>query len=123
MFVLLAAEIRDRDPIRVLLPCDGRRVLYTFAMRISFYATLRKIVGEKHVELPLSERCTLSEILAAVVAAYPDLAEEVLDEKGELDRYVHLFVNGRSSKFLPEKMATVVDGSQTIEFFPAVAGG
>jgi len=92
-------------------------------MRISFYATLRKIVGQKHVELALPERCTLTEVLDAVVSAYPELREEVLDEKGELDRYVHLFVDGRSSKFLPEKMATVVDGSQSIEFFPAVAGG
>lgn len=99
------------------------RLLYTFAMRISFYATLRKIVGQKHVELALPERCSLVEILDAVVAAYPELRKEVLDEKGELDRYVHLYVDGRSSKFLPDAMATVVDGSQTIEFFPAVAGG
>jgi sulfur-carrier protein len=92
-------------------------------MRISFYATLRKIVGVKHIELPVPETCTLVEILTAVVAAYPDLREEVLDERGELDRYVHLFVDGRSSKFLPDGMATKVDGRQTIEFFPAVAGG
>jgi molybdopterin synthase sulfur carrier subunit len=98
-------------------------LLYTFAMRISFYATLRKIVGEKHIELPLPEQCSLVQILSAVVDAYPELREEVLDENGELDRYIHLFVNGRSSKFLPEKMDTVVDGSQSIEFFPAVAGG
>lgn len=105
------------------MPCDDFRLPYTFAMRISFYATLRKIVGQKHVELDLPQRCTLTEILDAVVFAYPELREEVLDEKGELDRYVHLFVDGRSSKFLPGKMATVVDGSQSIEFFPAVAGG
>ena len=103
--------------------CGGGRVLYTFQMRISFYATLRKIVGEKHVELPVPDECTLLEILQAVVTAYPELRAEVLDEHGELNRYVHLFVNGRSSKFLPDKMNTVVDGSQTIEFFPAVAGG
>jgi molybdopterin synthase sulfur carrier subunit len=92
-------------------------------MRVSFYATLRKIVGQKHVDLPLPERCTLGEILDVVVDTFPDLREEVLDEDGELDRYVHLFVNGRSSKFLADGMSTVVDGSQTIEFFPAVAGG
>lgn len=98
-------------------------MLYTFKMRISFFATLRKIVGEKHVELPLADECSLHEILQAVVSAYPDLRDEVLNEHGELDRYVHLFVDGRSSKFLPDGLATVVDGRQTIEFFPAVAGG
>ena len=98
-------------------------MLYTSTMRISFYATLRKIVGQKHIELPLPERCTLHEVLAAVVEAHPALRDEVLDEQGELDRYVHLFVDGRSSKFLADGMATVVDGEQKIEFFPAVAGG
>jgi len=108
---------------RIEEPCGRWGLLYTFAMRISFYATLRKIVGQKHIELPLPERCSLEEILEAVVTAYPDLREEVLDEFGGLDRYVHLFVDGRSSKFLPDGIATVVDGSQSIEFFPAVAGG
>lgn len=92
-------------------------------MRISFYATLRKIVGQKHIELSLPERCTLREILAAVIMAHPALREELLDEHGELDRYIHLFVDGRSSKFLADGMDTVVDGEQKIEFFPAVAGG
>lgn len=92
-------------------------------MRISFYATLRKIVGRKTVELPLSDPCTLKDVLDAVVAAYPELADEVLDDTGGLDRYVHLFVDGRSAKYLAEGMATRVDASQSIEFFPAVAGG
>ena len=101
----------------------SRMRLYTSSMRISFYATLRKIVGQKHVKIDLPETCTLEQILEAVVAAYPDLREEVLDEDGKLDRYIHLFVDGRSSKFLPDGMATQVDASRTIEFFPAVAGG
>lgn len=92
-------------------------------MRISFYATLRKIVGQKHVDVPLPDSCTLHEVLDAVVAAYPELADEILDEDGRLDRYVHLFIDGRSSKFLADGMDSVVDGRQTIEFFPAVAGG
>ena len=92
-------------------------------MRIGFYATLRKIVGEKFVELPLPEPCTLREVLDAVVTSFPDLRDELIDETGGLDRHVHLFVDGRSSKFLPEGLATSVDGSRSIEFFPAVAGG
>jgi molybdopterin synthase sulfur carrier subunit len=92
-------------------------------LRIGFYATLRKIVGEKYVEIDLAVPCTLQQIVDAVVAAFPELCDEILDEDGELDRYIHLFVNGRSSKFLEEGLATEVDGSQTLEFFPAVAGG
>lgn len=92
-------------------------------MRIGFYATLRKIVGEKYVEIDLAVPCTLQQIVDAVVAAFPELGDEILDEHGELDRYIHLFVDGRSSKFLDDGLATEIDGRQTIEFFPAVAGG
>ena len=92
-------------------------------MQISFYATLRKIVGTKTIELALPTPCTLQQIVAAVIAAHPALADEILDERGELDRYIHLFVDGRSSKYLEDGLETRVDGRQKIEFFPAVAGG
>ena len=92
-------------------------------MRVSFYATLRKIVGNKHVEIILPAAASLNDVLAEVLRMYPALSEELLDDAGTLSRHVHLFVNGRSSKWLPDGMDTKVDGSQTIEFFPAVAGG
>ena len=92
-------------------------------MRVSFYATLRKIVGTKQVEFELPDEVCLHEILDVVVRTYPDLSHELLDDAGELSRHIHLFVNGRGSKWLTDGMDTVVDGSQTIEFFPAVAGG
>jgi molybdopterin synthase sulfur carrier subunit len=92
-------------------------------MRVSFYATLRKIVGQKTVDIGLSEDPKLQDLLDEVLAAYPYLREDLLDEAGQLSRHVHLFVNGRSSKYLSEGMATPIDASQKIEFFPAVAGG
>ena len=92
-------------------------------MRISFYATLRKIVGTKHVDFDVSATPDLNEILSAVLEAYPALADELLDKTGGLSKHIHLFVDGRSSKWLPDGMKTRVDGSQMIEFFPAVAGG
>ncbi|MEM7413530.1 MAG: ubiquitin-like small modifier protein 1 [Myxococcota bacterium] len=92
-------------------------------MRVSFFATLRKIVGQKHVEVSVPESCSLRAVVDAVVAAYPDLAAEVLDDDGQLNRYVHVFVDGRSSKYLVDGLDTIVDTHHTIEFIPAVAGG
>ena len=40
--------------------------------------------------------------------------QELLDDAGALSRHVHLFVNGRSSKWLPDGMDTKIDGGQTI---------
>jgi molybdopterin synthase sulfur carrier subunit len=92
-------------------------------MRVSFFATLRKIVGSKHVELDLPDPVRLRDVLAAVLDSYPDLGDELVDETGSLSRHVHLFVDGRSSKWLADGMDSKVDGSQSVEFFPAVAGG
>ncbi|MCG8589560.1 MAG: MoaD family protein [Proteobacteria bacterium] len=92
-------------------------------MQIGFYATLRKIVGAKYAEVSVPEGASLQEVLDAVVGAYPDLKEELLDEAGRLSRHVHLFVDGRSSKHLPDGLDTRVHAGQTVEFFPAVAGG
>ena len=92
-------------------------------MQISFYATLRKIVGTKTVDFELPEEPTLQDVLDTVLRIYPELSEDLLDESGGLSRHIHLFVNGRSSKYLPDGMTTRVESSQKIEFFPAVAGG
>jgi molybdopterin synthase sulfur carrier subunit len=92
-------------------------------MKVSFYATLRKIVGEKTVDIRLPDDPRLQDLLDEVLATYPALREDLLDDAGELSRHVHLFVNGRSSKYLSDGLATPIDTSQKIEFFPAVAGG
>ncbi|HIG70011.1 MAG: ubiquitin-like small modifier protein 1 [Myxococcales bacterium] len=92
-------------------------------MRVGFYATLRKIVGTKYVEFPFSEEPALRQVIDAVLLAYPELSDELLDESGEFSHRIHLMVDGRSSKWLPGGLDTVVTTDQTIEFFPAVAGG
>ena len=92
-------------------------------MRVSFYATLRKVVGTKTVDIALPESATLQDLLDVVLRTYPDLAEDLLDETGQLSRHVHLFVNGRSSKYLKDGLASRIEADQKIEFFPAVAGG
>ena len=91
--------------------------------QVSFYATLRKIVGQKTVELSLPEDPTLQDLLDTVLSTYPALRDDLLDESGQLSRYIHLFVNGRSSKYLPAGMATPIESDVKLEFFPAVAGG
>ena len=92
-------------------------------MKVSFYATLRKIVGEKTVDIRLPENPRLRDLLDEVLSTYPGLREDLLDDSGELSRHVHLFVNGRSSKYLSAGLETPIEVSQKIEFFPAVAGG
>lgn len=92
-------------------------------MKINFFATLRQITGQKTVEFDLPEGLTAREVLDAVVARYPAMQRELLDENGDLHRHCHMFINGRGVPFLLDKMETVIKPGDTVNIFPAVGGG
>ena len=93
------------------------------AVVVKVYATLRPIVGDRWVDLQLDEGATVRQLVSLMVARWPDLATMMLDEEGELSRRVHVFVDGRSSRHLPEGSDTVLFSTNEIDVFPAVAGG
>lgn len=92
-------------------------------MKVNFYATLRPIVGGRTVELELPAGVTVRELVDALVERWPPLRAQLLDGDGELYRHVHVFVNGRDAPFLSEGMQSVIAAGDTIDVFPAVAGG
>ncbi len=92
-------------------------------MKINFYATLRPIVGQKTVELPLADGCTVQDVLDTIVETYPPMRKELLDENGHLLQHVHLFINGRDAPYLDDMMATTIKANDKIDVFPAVGGG
>jgi MoaD family protein len=92
-------------------------------VRIKVYATLRPIVGDREVDLPIGDGARVRDLVTLMVERWPDLAEMMLDEEGELSRRVHVFVDGRSSRHLPEGSDTRLVASHEIHVFPAVAGG
>ena len=90
---------------------------------MSFYATLRPLVGTKTIEVPLCADATVEELLAEVIRGRPVLRECLLDDEGRLARYVNIFVDGRSARFLERGLATPIGNASAIDVFPAVAGG
>ena len=92
-------------------------------MKINFYATLRPIVGGKTVEVPLEPGSTIRQLIDAVIARYPALAPQMLDEQGELYPHIHVLVNGRDSACLEAGMETRLSPEDTLNIFPPVAGG
>ena len=92
-------------------------------MKINFYATLRPIVGQKTVELPIENGATVQDVLETIVEKYPDLRAELMDENGQLLGHVHLFINGRDAPYLENMMETQIKATDKIDVFPAVGGG
>ena len=92
-------------------------------MKVNFFATLRPIVGQKTVELPIEEGATVQDVLEIIVSTYPGLRPELMDAQGQLLGHVHMFVNGRDSPYLENMMATQIKATDKIDVFPAVGGG
>ena len=92
-------------------------------MRVNFYATLRQIVGGKTVELPLPAGSTAQDLIDALVARFPALREQLLDEHGQLYPHVHLFINGRDVEYLDGGLRAELSPTDTVNIFPPVGGG
>jgi molybdopterin synthase sulfur carrier subunit len=92
-------------------------------MRVSFYATLRAVVGAKHVELPLEPGATVMHLAQAIARRWPELAGQVLTEDGQLSRQIHIMIDGRNCRWLPNGPSTSLEPGQTIDVFPPTAGG
>jgi molybdopterin converting factor small subunit len=65
---------------------------------------------------------TLSEVLDALESAHPGFRDRLVDDDGELRRFVNVFVADDDVRFLDGLETPVPDG-ETVSIVPAVAGG
>jgi len=65
---------------------------------------------------------TLREVLAGLDAAYPGLAGRIVDETGNLRRFVNVYVGEEDVRFA-QGLETPVPSGAHVSVIPAVAGG
>ena len=65
---------------------------------------------------------TLAEVVDALDASYPGIKARVLDESGELRRFVNVYVDNDDVRFADGLKTASADGAQ-VSIIPAVAGG
>jgi sulfur-carrier protein len=75
--------------------------------------------GESEVD---AAGATLAEVLDDLDASYSGIKGRILDESGELRRFVNVYVGNDDVRFLDELETPTPDGTQ-ISVIPAVAGG
>lgn len=68
------------------------------------------------------EGSTVAEVLDALEQAHPGFRDRLLDEEGNLRRFVNVFVADDDVRFM-DGMATPVPDGETVSIIPAVAGG
>jgi sulfur-carrier protein len=65
---------------------------------------------------------TLSEVIAGLDTACPGIAARILDEAGQLRRFVNVYV-GDTDVRLADGLRTQVPAGTSVSVIPAVAGG
>ena len=81
---------------------------------------LRKLTNsEELVEVNAS---TVGEVIAELQSRFPGIQERLVDEKGEVRRFVNVYVNEEDIRFLNNQQTPLKDGDE-ISIIPAIAGG
>ena len=82
--------------------------------------TLRTFTGGRSEVVV--EGATVGDVLTALDAEHPGIADRVIDADGSLRRFVNVFLADDDVRFL-EGLATPVPEGETMSIIPAVAGG
>ena len=69
-----------------------------------------------------ADGATLQEVITSLEGQYPGIAARVLDDNGQLRRFVNVYVNDDDVRFIEGLASPTADGAQ-ISIIPAVAGG
>lgn len=69
-----------------------------------------------------ADGATVGEVVKSLDAAHPGIGERILDERGQVRRFVNIFVDDEDVRFAQGLDTPVPDGA-TMSIIPAVAGG
>jgi sulfur-carrier protein len=90
------------------------------AVTVRIPTTLRPLSGG--VSTVEVEPGALVDVIKALDAVHPGFQDRLLDEEGNLRRFVNVFVDDDDVRYLDGLQTNVPDG-QTVSIIPAVAGG
>lgn len=65
---------------------------------------------------------TVAEVISSLKGNYPSLAEQLVDDKGQVRRFVNLFADDEDIRFLDDLDTSLRDGAE-LSIVPAIAGG
>ena len=90
------------------------------AINVRIPQPLRGLTGNQSVVT--AEGASLSACIDHLEAAFPGVRERVMDETGQLRRFVNIYINGDDVRFMDGLASPLKDGDE-VSIVPAVAGG
>jgi molybdopterin synthase sulfur carrier subunit len=90
------------------------------AVHVRIPTPLRKLTND--LELVEVAPGTVAGAITELQRMFPGIAERLIDEKGEVRRFVNVYVNEEDIRFLDNRDTKIKDGDE-ISIIPAIAGG
>jgi sulfur-carrier protein len=88
--------------------------------KIRIPTPLRKLTnGEELVEV---NAASVGAAIVELQSKFPGIKERLMDESGEVRRFVNVYVNEEDIRFLQNQQTPLKDGDE-ISIIPAIAGG
>ncbi len=81
---------------------------------------LRKLTND--AEVVEVSAGTIGRVIAELQEKFPGIQERLVDDAGEVRRFVNVYVNEEDIRFLQNSATPVKDGDE-ISIIPAIAGG
>ena len=88
--------------------------------KIRIPAPLRKLTNNE--ELVEVHAATIGDAITELQSRYPGMGERLVDEKGEVRRFLNVYVNEEDIRFLQNRATPLKDGDE-VSIIPAIAGG
>jgi molybdopterin synthase sulfur carrier subunit len=90
------------------------------ATKVRIPTPLRKLTNNEEVIEVTS--ATIGDAITELQSRYPGIKERLVDDKGEVRRFVNVYVNEEDIRFLQNQNTPLKDGDE-ISIIPAIAGG
>lgn len=90
------------------------------AIQVRIPTPLRNLTND--AEVVEVEATTIGGAIEALQAQFPGIKERLVDEAGEVRRFVNVYVNEEDIRFLQNQDSPLKDGDE-VSIIPAIAGG
>lgn len=90
------------------------------AKKVRIPTPLRKLTNDQ--ELVEVNAATIGAAILELQTRFPGIKERLVDDNGEVRRFVNVYVNEEDIRFLQNQHTPLKDGDE-ISIIPAIAGG
>lgn len=90
------------------------------AVQVHVTSVIQKVVnGQRELAV---DGGTVAEVIANIERRYPGFRAQLMDEQGELHRFVNIYLNDEDIRYMQGAQTKLSDGDR-VAILPALAGG